>query len=72
METVETQEIPAKEGRGRQSKLIAFGIQLPMSDCVTLNGLILKKMKQLGEDVPRDRIISEAIQCLAKSLSAQE
>lgn len=72
MDPVETQETPAKDGRGRPSKTIGFHIQLPYADCATLNNLTLKKMKQLGEDVPRDRIISEAIQCLAKSLSGQE
>ncbi len=72
MDQVETQETPAKEGRGRQSKTISFSIQLPMADCVALTHLTLKRMKQLGEDVSRDRVISEAIQCLAKSLSGQE
>ena len=72
MDGAETPEIPAKEGRGRPGKMIAFSIQLSIPDYVALTHLTLKKMKQLGEDVPRDRVISEAIQCLAKSSTGQE
>lgn len=72
MDAPETPETPQKDRGGRQPKMIAIMIQLPVADHATVMNLTLKKMKQLGEDVPRDRVISEAIQFFAKSFSAQE
>lgn len=73
METPETQELGAKEGRGgRPPKTILFTGNLSVTDMETLARIGIKKMKQTGEDVPRDRLISEAIQLYAKSLSAGE
>lgn len=72
METPETQELTQKEARGRQPKLIPITVHLGVTDHATLMNLTLKKMKQMGEDVHRDRVISEAIQVLAKSLNSQE
>lgn len=73
METPETQEPGGKEGRGgRPPKTIAFTGNLSVTDMETLARIGIKKMKQTGEDVPRDRLISEAIQLYAKSLSAGE
>ena len=65
MESPETPEMPQKDGRGRQPKMIPITVMLPVSDHGILMNLTLKRMKQMGEDVPRDRVISEAIQCLA-------
>lgn len=72
MESVETPAIPVKEGRGRQPKMIPITILLPVADHTILMNLTLKKMKQLGEDVPREKIISEALQYLAKGLTPQD
>ena len=71
MESPETPEMPQKDGRGRQPKMIPITILLPVADHAILMQLTLKKMKQLGEDVPRDRVISEAIQCLAKAQNSE-
>lgn len=73
MEPPETQEPGAKEVRGgRPPKTISFMANLTVSDHETLAKLGIKKMKQTGEDVTRDRLLSEAIQFYAKSLSGQE
>ena len=73
METPETQESGGKEGRGgRPAKTITFTANLSVADMETLIKAGIKKMKQLGEDVPRDRLISEAIQLYAKGMSAAE
>ncbi len=73
METPETQESGGKEGRGgRPAKTITFTANLSVADMETLIKAGIKKMKQLGEDVPRDRLISEAIQLYAKGLSAAD
>ena len=65
-------ETPGKESRGRQPKTIAFVCRLPVSDHSALLALTLKRMKQAGEDIPRDVIISEAIQAYNKSQSIGE
>ena len=73
METPETQELGGKEVRGgRPPKTVATTVNLPVADHETLAKAGIKKMKQTGEDVSRDRLISEAIQLYAKSLSAQD
>ena len=70
-ETTET-ETAGKETRGRLSKTISFVCRLPVSDHSALMALTLKRMKQSGEDIPRDVIISEAIQAYNKNQSAGE
>lgn len=73
METTETQDAGGREARGgRPPKTVAFTGNLSVTDMETLARIGIKKMKQTGEDVPRDRLISEAIQLYAKSLSAGE
>jgi len=72
METQEAQELPPKETRGRQAKGIAITLRLGASDHAALMRLTLKRMTQLGEDVPRERVISEALQALSKSLSSED
>lgn len=73
METPETQELGGKEVRGgRPAKTITFTANLSVSDMETLIRAGIKKMKQTGEDIPRDRLISEAIQLYAKGMSAGE
>jgi len=73
METPETQELGAKEVRGgRPPKTIMLTANLTITDMETLAKASIRKMKQTGEDVSRDRLISEAIQLYAKNLSAQE
>ncbi|MDO8757454.1 MAG: hypothetical protein Q7J64_05545 [Elusimicrobiota bacterium] len=73
METPETQELAGKEVRGgRPPKTVAVTVNLPVSDFKTLAKAGIKKMEQTGEDVSRDRLISEAIQLYAKSLNAQD
>lgn len=72
MESVETQEIPSKETRGRPGRLVRLTVDLPMADAQAALNLAGKRMKQLGEFVALDRIISEAIQSLAKSFGSQD
>ncbi len=73
METPETQESGGKEARGgRASKTISFTANLSVADMEILIKAGLKKMRQLGEDVSRDRLISEAIQLYAKGMSAAD
>jgi hypothetical protein len=73
METPETPEPGAKEVRsGRPPKMIVLTANLTITDMETLGKASIRKMKQSGEDVPRDRLISEAIQLYAKSFSAAE
>jgi|CXWL01.1.fsa_nt_gi predicted nuclease of predicted toxin-antitoxin system len=73
METPETQESGGKEVRGgRPPKMIVLTANLTITDMETLLRAGIKMMKQTGEDVPRDRLISEAIQLYAKSMIAQE
>ncbi|MDD5628958.1 MAG: hypothetical protein PHU21_07835 [Elusimicrobia bacterium] len=56
MDPQETQDTPAKETRGRQAKVIPITVSLTVPDHSALMTLTLKRMKQLGEDVPRDRV----------------
>lgn len=73
METPEIQEPGAKEVRsGRPPKTIMLTANLTLADMETLIKAGMKKMRQTGEDVSRDRLISEAIQLYAKSLNAGE
>ena len=73
MDNTETQETGGKEVRGgRPPKTIAITVNLPVSDHATLMSITLKKMKQTGEDIPRERVISDAIQFYAKSQTGQE
>lgn len=72
METLETTDTSLKEARTRPVKTIAFVCRLPVTDHAVLSNLTLKRMKQLGEDIPRDTIISEAIQFYAKAQHSQE
>ena len=73
METPETQELGGKEVRGgRPPKTVVITVNLSMTDYETLAKAGIKKMKLTGEDVPRDRLISEAIQLYAKGMSAGE
>ncbi|MDX6769079.1 MAG: hypothetical protein SF051_06065 [Elusimicrobiota bacterium] len=63
----------AGAGRGgRPPKTVAIMVNLPVADHETLAKAGIRKMRQTGEDVARDRLISEAIQHYAKSLSAAE
>ena len=71
METPEASEIPHKDGRGRPGKFIRLNVELPMGDAQAAHGLAGKRMRQLGEYVSLDRIISEAIQAYAKSQSTE-
>jgi len=66
MEPTESPEIPQKDLRGRQGKLIPIVVYLSASDHSILMSLTLKKMKRLGQDIPREKVISEALQCLQK------
>ncbi len=73
MENNETQEPGGKEVRGgRPPRTISFMTNLTVSDLKTLTRLGLKRLETNGEDVSRDRLISEAIQSYAKSLNGQE
>ena len=72
MEGVETQEPEALSRGGRPAKTVAITIKLPVADHDNLAKAGMKRMRQTGEDVPRDRLISEAIQHYVKSLSAGE
>ena len=73
METPETQEPGAKEVRGgRPPKMITLMANLTIADVEALAKAGIKKIKQTGEDVTRDRLISEAIQLYTKGMSATE
>ena len=72
MEGVETPESGTQSRGGRPPKTVAITVNLPVADHETLAKASIRKMRQTGEDVPRDRLISEAIQHYAKSLSAAE
>lgn len=73
MENQETQELGGKEVRGgRPPRTISFMANMTVSDLETLTRLGLKRLKTSGEDVSRDRLISEAIQSYAKSLNGGE
>ncbi len=72
MEGVETPEVTATARGGRPPKTVAVMVNLTVADHETVAKLGIKKMRQTGEDVTRDRLISEAIQSYAKTLSAAE
>jgi hypothetical protein len=73
METSETQDAGGKEVRGgRPPRTVAIIVNLTMADYDTVGKLGSKRMRQTGEDITRDRVISEALQLYAKSLSAAE
>lgn len=73
MDNQETLEPGSKEVRGgRPPRTISFMANLTVSDLETLTRLGLKRLKASGEDVSRDRLISESIQFYAKSHSGQE
>lgn len=72
MDHPEAPESSAKEGRGRPSKTIPVTLNLNMSDHSNLSTSQLRMMRRTGEDVSRERVVSEALQCLLKSFSSQE
>lgn len=72
MDGLEAPETGGSSRGGRPPKTVAITVNLPVADHETLAKAGIKKMRQTGEDVPRDRLISEAIQIFAKSLSAGE
>lgn len=71
MDSIEGSESQQKETRGRPVKTVRLTLDLPMSDAQTANTLAGKRMRQTGEFVALDRIISEAIQAYAKSFSVE-
>jgi len=72
MDGAETTESGALPRSGRPPKTVAITANLAVADMEILAKAGIKKMKQTGEDVPRDRLLSEAIQAYAKSLAAAE
>ncbi len=72
METQEAQEASPKEGRGRQGKSIQITLNLTMADYGNLSHSQVRMARRTGEDVTRERVVSEALQCLLKSFSSQE
>lgn len=72
MDGLETQEPGTQSRGGRPPKTVAIMVYLPVADHDNLAKAGMKRMRQTGEDVPRDRLISEAIQYYAKSLSTAE
>jgi hypothetical protein len=72
MDGAETTETSTPARCGRPPKTVAITANLAVADMEILARAGIKKMKQTGEDVPRDRLISEAIQAYAKGLSAAE
>ncbi len=72
MDGSETPDTGGAARGGRPPKTVAITVSLPVTDHETLAKVSIKKMRQTGEDVTRDRVISEAIQTYAKSLSAAE
>lgn len=72
MEPTETQESSGKEGRFRTGKTYPVTLNLHYADFRNISQLQLVRMRQLGEDVSRDRIVSEALQSLVKAQNAQE
>lgn len=72
MDQPEATEPQAKEGRGRQGKSITITLHMGMADYGNLATSQLKMARRTGEDVPRERVVSEALQCLLKSFSSQE
>ena len=73
METPQTQETPGRDGRGKPAKSVTITLHnMPVADLGLVATLQVKRIKQTGEDVPRERIFSEALQHYAKVLSGQE
>lgn len=72
MDGAETSETGGTARGGRPPKTVAITVNLPVTDHETLAKVSIKKMRQTGEDVTRDRVISEAIQAYARGLSAAE
>lgn len=71
MDAQETTENNAKETRGRPGKTIRLTLELSQADAQAAHSLAGKKMRQLGEYVSLDRIISEAIQAYSKPSSME-
>jgi len=71
MESAEGSEIQQKETRGRPGKTVRLSVELAMSDAQSANTLAGKRMRQAGEYVSFDRILSEAIQCYVKHFSTE-
>lgn len=71
MDGTETLETSLARG-GRPPKTVSIVVNLTMPDYDTVGKLGSKRMRQTGEDVTRDRLISEAIQSYAKTLSGAE
>lgn len=71
MESAEGVETSQKETRGRPVKTVRLTLDLPMSDAQTANTLAGKRMRQTGEFVAVERIISEAIQAYSKSFNTE-
>jgi hypothetical protein len=72
MDGAETPETGAAARGGRPPKTVSVMVNLTMADHDTVGKLGSKRMRQTGEDVTRDRLISEAIQSYAKALSGAE
>ena len=68
----ESTEIETAARGGRPPKTVAITVYLPVADHDNLAKAGMKRMRQTGEHVTPDRLISEAIQHYAKSLSAAE
>ena len=71
MDAQQTQEIPHKEQRGRPGKTVHLSVELPMADAQEALSLTGRRMRQLGEFVSLDRVLSEAIQAYAKALKSE-
>lgn len=72
MDGPETPETGPSSRAGRPAKAVAIMVNLSLADHEILAKVGMKRMRQTCEDVPRDRLISEAIQHYAKSFSAAE
>lgn len=72
MDHPEATETQAKEGRGRKGGSITVTLNMSMSDYTNLGNSQIKMARRLAEDVSRERVVSEALQCLMKSFSSQE
>jgi len=66
MDAQETAENNPKETRGRPGKTIRLTLELSLADAHAAHVLAGKRMKQLGEYVSLERIISEAVQAYSK------
>lgn len=72
MDHPEATEPQGKEGRGRKGGSITVTLNMSMSDYGNLANSQVKMARRTGEDVTRERVVSEALQCLLKSFSSQE